>query len=73
MIKTNSSSVLAEALGAPLAPGFESLSQRQAKQLALALNSAQQRQRAALAASTEAALSHLPLLLRGAVRKVLIG
>lgn len=68
--KTNS---LSEALGAPLPAGLEGLSKPQFDSLSAALASAKQRQRAALEASTEAALSHIPMLLRGAVRKVLFG
>lgn len=64
---------LAEAIGAPLPPGLEGLSKPQLEKLAAAFATAKQQQRAALAASTEAALSHVPMLLRGAVRKVLFG
>mgnify|MGYP001619445602 FL=1 len=68
--KTN---VLAEALHAPLPPGLESLSKPQLEKLAAAFAAAKTQQRAALQGSTEAALSHVPMLLRGAVRKVLFG
>jgi len=70
---TAKSNPLAEALQAPLPPGLERLSPTQLQQLTAALANAQQRQRAALEASTEAALGHIPMLLRGAVRKVLFG
>lgn len=68
--KTNA---LADALGAPLPAGLEALSKPQLEKLANALGTAKTRQRAALQDSTEAALSHVPLLLRGTVRKVLFG
>lgn len=64
---------LSEALGAALPAGLEGLSKPQFDSLATALASAKTRQRAALEQSTEAALGHVPLLLRGAVRKVLFG
>ncbi len=64
---------LSEALGAPLPSGLDRLSKPQLDQLAAALGTAKTRQRAALEQSTEAALSHIPMLLRGAVRKVLFG
>ncbi|MDO9453601.1 MAG: hypothetical protein Q7J29_12170 [Stagnimonas sp.] len=68
--KTN---VLSEALGAPLPQGLEGLSKPQLEKLASTFAAAKVQQRAALADSTEAALSHVPMLLRGAVRKVLFG
>jgi len=64
---------LSEALGSPLPEGLNGLNKSQTDQLAAALASATARQRAALEQSTEAALSHIPMLLRGAVRKVLFG
>lgn len=68
--KTN---VLAEALQAPLPKGLESLSKAQLEKLTAAYTAAKLHQHAALQDSTEAALSHIPMLLRGAVRKVLFG
>lgn len=70
---TAKNNVLAEALQAPLPPGLERLSTPQLEKLAAAFATAKQHQRAALQDSTEAALSHVPMLLRGAVRKVLFG
>jgi hypothetical protein len=64
---------LSDALGAPLPEGLKSLTKAQTDQLAAALTTAKARQREALEASTEAALSHIPMLLCGAVRKVLFG
>lgn len=68
--KTNA---LAEALGSSLPAGLEGLSKPQLETLAAAFASAKTQQRSALEQSTEAALSHVPFLLRGAVRKVLFG
>ena len=68
--KTN---VLAEALAAPLPAGLEALSKPQLEKLAATFAAAKLQQRKALQDSTEAALSHVPMLLRGAVRKVLFG
>ncbi len=65
--------VLADALKAPLPTGLEGLSKPQLEKLAVVFAAAKTQQRAALLASTEAALSHVPMLLRGAVRKVLFG
>ena len=65
--------VLADALHAPLPQGLEALSKPQLEKLAAAFAAAKTQQRAALQGSTEAALSHVPMLLRGAVRKVLFG
>ena len=70
---TAKSNVLAEALQAPLPEGLEGLSKPQLEKLAAAFANAKLHQRAALQESTEAALSHVPMLLRGAVRKVLFG
>lgn len=70
---TAKNNVLAEALQAPLPPGLEALGKPQLDKLAAAFAAAKTQQRAALLQSTEAALSHVPMLLRGAVRKVLFG
>lgn len=64
---------LSDALGAPLPPGLEGLKKPELEKLAAALAAAKTRQRKALEGSAEAALSHVPMLLRGAVRKVLFG
>ncbi len=64
---------LAEALAAPLPQGLEALSKPQLEKITAAFATAKTQQRTALVASTEAALSHVPMLLRGAVRKVLFG
>lgn len=70
---TAKSNALADALNAPLPAGLEALSKSQLEKLTAAFASAKVQQRTALEASTEAALSHVPMLLRGAVRKVLFG
>lgn len=70
--KESASDLLAAALGAPV-NGLTGLKQAEVEKLLAALAAAKQRQRAALQNSTEAALSHVPMLLRGAVRKVLFG
>jgi len=67
------SNPLAEALGGPLPEGLSGLTKAQLEKLAAAFATAKTQQRAALENSTEAALSHVPFLLRGAVRKVLFG
>ncbi len=70
--KQSAGELLAAALAAPV-HGLTGLSRAEAEKLLAALAAAKLRQRAALEASTEAALSHVPMLLRGAVRKVLFG
>ena len=70
---TAKSNALADALQAPLPAGLEGLTKPQLEKLSAAFARAKTQQRAALEQSTEAALSHIPMLLRGAVRKVLFG
>lgn len=64
---------LAEALGTSPPPGLEPLTESECGTLAAAFTTAKTQQRKALEAATEAALAHVPMLLRGAVRKVLFG
>ncbi len=71
--KSAATASLVAALGGPVPAGLEALSKAQAEKLAAALQAAQAAQRQALKNSSEAALSHVPMLLRGAVRKVLFG
>lgn len=71
-IDNKASSLLADRLGAPVT-GLPGLKLAEAETLLSALDAAKARQRAALQASTEAALGHVPMLLRGAVRKILFG
>lgn len=72
MAKESATAALAAALGQPV-QGLAGLKKAEAEALAAALATAKARQRKALEDSAEAALSHVPMLLRGAVRKVLFG
>lgn len=63
---------LRTALGGQLTPGLEALGADDQRRLAQQLNEARARQQAELARALEAALQHVPMLLRGAVRKVLL-
>ncbi len=54
-------------------PSLVTLSPEHRQHLATLIRAAKQRQRAALADSTERALQHVPALLRGVVRRVLVG
>ncbi|MBK1789246.1 hypothetical protein [Prauserella cavernicola] len=60
---------LAEQLGSPLPPGIEALAEEHKEALGDALRQARRRQAAALSSAAEESLSHVPFLLRGAVRK----
>lgn len=60
---------LAEQLAAPLPPGIEALDEEQLGVLDETLREARHRQAAALAEAGEAALTFVPGLLRGTVRK----
>ncbi len=70
---TAKTDVLSEALQGPLPEGLKGLDKTQRETLAKVFAAAKTQQRAALQGATEAALSHVPMLLRGAVRKVLFG
>ncbi|WP_028080654.1 hypothetical protein [Solimonas soli] len=59
------------ALGAPAPDALTQLDDGTLEHLAAALQRARHRQRAQMSAATESALRHVPLLLRGAVKKVL--
>jgi hypothetical protein len=52
-------------------PGLEGLADDQRASLVVAVEAARERQRIALQQSIDAALEHVPRLLRGALRKVL--
>lgn len=54
-------------------PELTSIDAASRQRLAEAVRDARQRQRAALLASAEQALQHVPALLRGVVRRVLLG
>lgn len=71
--KNTAAAPLAAALGGPLPEGLSGLGEQDANTLVAALAAAKAAQRKALRESSETALSHVPMLLRGAVRKVLLG
>jgi hypothetical protein len=52
--------------------GFDSLDETALRQLAASVRAARAAQKADLAQALEAALGHLPALLRGPVRKILL-
>ncbi|ASR34443.1 hypothetical protein BAY61_04930 [Prauserella marina] len=60
---------LAEQLGGALPEGIDALDEEHKQVLGDALRAARRRQAAALSAAAEESLSHVPFLLRGAVRK----
>ncbi len=65
---------LTDALGALPPPGIAAaLSDADAAGLAEAVVEARARQSAALAAATKSALDHVPRLLRGPIRKLVLG
>ncbi len=70
---TAKTDVLSEALQGSLPEGLKGLDKTQRETLAKFFAAAKTQQRAALQGATEAALGHVPMLLRGAVRKVLFG
>lgn len=63
--------LLAELGGGPLA-GIERLDASEQSELTAALRQARRRQQELLAGALEGALAHIPLLLRGTVRKILL-
>ncbi|MES0873735.1 hypothetical protein [Sinimarinibacterium thermocellulolyticum] len=63
---------LTEVLGGAAVPGLEKLDDAELQTLVDAVRSARREQQRQLAQATDAALGHLPLLLRGAVRKILL-
>ena len=71
--KETAAAPLTAALGGPLPEGLSALTAPETEALVAALAAAKAAQRKALRESSEAALSHVPMLLRGAVRKVLLG
>ena len=54
-------------------PALEQLNDKQLKAFTELLREGKQNQRVALSAAMENALGHVPMLLRGAVRKVMLG
>ena len=63
---------LSEELGDAALPGLDTLSAPEQQALAEAVRNARRRQQAQLAQAFEAALAHVPALLRGPVRKILL-
>ena len=64
------SEALRKELGGVLPPSIEGLDRPSGDRLALTLRGAKQRQQAHIETALQAALSHLPALLRGPVRKL---
>ncbi|WP_028008772.1 hypothetical protein [Solimonas flava] len=69
--KASKLQIVTRELGAPAPDALAALDAASLQQLADALRDARRRQRAQMAAATDSALLHVPLLLRGAVRKIL--
>jgi len=61
---------LRHALGGTLPQGIEALDAEKTERLTLALRDARKRQQVQIEAALQSALSHLPALLRGPVRKL---
>jgi hypothetical protein len=70
-MKSSRLQVVTRELGAPTPDAFAALSDAQLKNLADTLHAARKRQRAQMAAATDSAMQHIPLLLRGAVKKII--
>lgn len=64
--------VLIKELGGGPLPGIERLDAAELAALTAALRKARSRQQQLLAGALEGALSHIPMLLRGPVRKILL-
>lgn len=64
--------ILGGELGGEVPPGFESLDEAALRRLAEAVRQARQQQKADIAAALAAALHHVPALLRGPLRKILL-
>jgi hypothetical protein len=64
--------ILGPELHGKVPPGFDGLDETALRHLAAAVRGAGQAQKADLAQALEAALGHVPALLRGAVRKILL-
>lgn len=62
---------LSQELRAPAPAAFQDLPDNQLQALSSALHVARRKQREQMARATEASLQHIPLLLRGAVKKML--
>lgn len=64
--------VLLKELGGGSLPGLERLESAELSNLTAAVRKARRRQQELLAGALEGALSHIPMLLRGPVRKILL-
>ncbi len=62
---------LADELGTSSLPALDALTPAEIETLRLRIRAARQQQKQQLARASEAALSHIPTLLRGPVRKIL--
>lgn len=63
---------LGSELGGEVPPGFDSLDEAALRRLADAVREARRLQKADIAAALAAALGHVPALLRGPLRKILL-
>ncbi|MFA5939326.1 MAG: hypothetical protein WC809_08220 [Sinimarinibacterium sp.] len=63
---------LLKELGDGLLPGIERLESAEISELTAALRKARRRQQELLAGALEGALSHIPMLLRAPVRRILL-
>lgn len=66
------SGALQRELGGVKLPDISALTATEQEQLAGLIQTARRMQKAQLAQAMESALSHIPMLLRGAVRKILV-
>ena len=64
--------ILGAELGGRVPPGFESLDEAALRQLAGAVREARRLQKSDIAAALGAALGHVPALLRGPLKKILL-
>lgn len=72
MNKKSESGSLQRELGGAALPDLSALGGAEQDQLVGLIQAARRNQKAQLAQAMEAALSHIPALLRGAVRKILV-
>lgn len=72
MAGKSDSGALQRELGGAALPDISGLTTAEQEQLVGLIQTARRAQKAQLAQAMESALSHIPMLLRGAVRKILI-
>lgn len=72
MSKKSEAGSLQKELGSAALPDLSALSGAEQDSLVALIQTARRNQKAQLAQAMEAALSHIPALLRGAVRKILV-